>query len=542
MLVFLYACFRQARGVILPFVVVLMSIVVAMGMIPVLGWKIQMITIMMPVMLVAVANDYGIHMIAKFQEYNSAGSSLSKENIAKRMVQSLGKPVLMTGLTTIAGFLCLLGHILIPGRQVGILASAGIVYALAASLLFIPAVSSLLSNRKKVIGAVHGEDRQPLLERLLGWFASLVAHRPRAVVAGSLLFALAVSTGMLFIEVDTDPNDYYPERSPIVKTARLINDNFGGMTNFSIVLSGDIKDPSMMKKIDRYERDIESLDHIGLTSSIARVVRMMSRALNDPGEPGYDAIPDSREAIAQYFMLYSMSGDPDDFEKLVDFPYENAQIMARVNTTSVREIREARKKIEAMVAGDPDVKFMAGFGLIFTDLATLVVRGQMWSLIMAVGAVGILVMILFRSIAAGLISSMPLGVSMMVLFGLMGYFGIELNVATAMLSSIMIGVGVDYTIHFLWRYREERRSGRAPSPAVATTLTTTGRGIVFNALSVVVGFIVMLVSSFLPVRFFGFLVVVSIMACLIGALMIVPSLCLVIKPKFLEPVEERVMG
>jgi predicted RND superfamily exporter protein len=145
-------------------------------------------------------------------------------------------------------------------------------------------------------------------------------------------------------------------------------------------------------------------------------------------------------------------------------------------------------------------------------------------------------MFLFRSVTAGLISAIPLSLSMIILFGLMGVFGIELNIATAMLSSIMIGVGIDYTIHFLWRYREERRNGLDYTDAVQKTLTTTGRGIIFNALSVIVGFSALMISSFMPVRFFGFLVVVSIMACLVGALVLIPALCLVVKPRFLEPI------
>jgi len=144
-------------------------------------------------------------------------------------------------------------------------------------------------------------------------------------------------------------------------------------------------------------------------------------------------------------------------------------------------------------------------------------------------------MILFRSFTAGLISAIPLALSVTILFGLMGIFRIELNIATALLSSIMIGVGVDYTIHFLWRYRIERQNGLFPQEAVKKTLFTTGRGIVFNAFSVIVGFVALLFSSFMPVRFFGFLVVVSIFSCLVGALVLIPALCLVFRPKFLEP-------
>ena len=148
-----------------------------------------------------------------------------------------------------------------------------------------------------------------------------------------------------------------------------------------------------------------------------------------------------------------------------------------------------------------------------------------------------MLMLLFRSVIAGLISAVPLALSMLILFGLMGVFRIELNIATALLSSIMIGVGIDYTIHFLWRYREERKNGLDYADAIRLTLKTTGRGIIFNAFSVIVGFSVLLISSFLPVRFFGFLVVVSIFACLIGALVLIPALCIVLKPKFLENVK-----
>ena len=261
----------------------------------------------------------------------------------------------------------------------------------------------------------------------------------------------------------------------------------------------------------------------------------MSRALNDPDEAGYDRIPDKENAVAQYFELYAMSGDAEDFEKMVDFSYEHAVITARMNTTSTAKLSKVVNKINNMTKDDPDILLIGGFGLVLSDLAKLMVNGQFLSLSLAAIIVAILLMILFKSFVAGLISAIPLVLSMAILFGLMGFFGIELNVVTAMLSSIMIGVGIDYTIHFLWRYREERQNGLLAKDAVRKTLTTTGRGIIFNAFSVIIGFIALLFSSFLPVKFFGFLVIVSIFSCLIGALVIIPALCLILKPKFLEP-------
>ena len=536
MLVFLFACFRRIRGVVLPFLVVIMSILVSIGFISLIGWKIHIITVILPILLVAVANDYGIHMIAKYQEDNIPSNDFSRKDLARRMFQSLGKPVLLTGLTTMAGMLCLQGHILVPAKQLGILAAFGIAFALLASLFFIPSVISLLPRSKPVLAHLSDDQKKkPVLERLLWFFGQLVTKKPGTVVIVALILSAISALGIFRVVVDTNPNGYYHKDHPLVRVNDLIDEHLGGSQNVSVVYQGDMKDPAIMRKIDDMEHTLEDMDEVGITTSVARVIRQMSRALTDPGDPMYNKIPETRNGVAQYYELYSMSGDPDDFAKLVDFPYEHAVVTARVNKTSTVLLRRVVNRIKEITAGDPDILLVGGFGVVLSDLARAVVNGQLLSLFIATGVVAVLLMVLFRSPVAGLISAIPLGLSIVVLFGLMGVFGIELNIATAMLTSIMIGVGVDYTIHFLWRYREERRGGLDYSDAVKKTLTTTGRGIIFNAFSVIVGFSALLFSTFLPVQFFGFLVVVSIFACLIGALVLIPALCLILKPKFLEP-------
>jgi hypothetical protein len=260
----------------------------------------------------------------------------------------------------------------------------------------------------------------------------------------------------------------------------------------------------------------------------------MNQVVMGGGEE-HNKLPDSREAVAQYFLLYSMGGDPEDFERMVDFEFTHALVTARINSLGTSDIGRVVETANAHLAAHPAGKraLVAGFGPLFVDLVDAVVRGQVVSLGLSLLLVFILVSAVFRSPSAGLYAVVPLVLAISLLFGLMGHVGIELNIVTAMLSSIMIGVGVDYTIHFLWRYREERLSASAEE-AIVATLTTAGRGIVFNALSVVTGFAVLLLSNFLPVKFFGFLVVVSITACLVGALVLLPAMVLLLKPAFLE--------
>ncbi len=534
---FLFLAFRQLRGVVLPFVVVLMSVLVSMGMIPLFGWKITVLTVLVPVIMIAVANDYGIHLIARFQEDNVEGNRFTRNELARRMFSKLSRPVFLAGLTTIVGMLSLMMHILIPARQVGVIAAIGILYALAASLLFIPAVTTLLPIPKPVFH--HDYKKKHVLDRLLLWQGRMVTKRPRVVIIVGVIFTLLVSTGIFLLQVDANPESYYSEKDPITQSTALINKRLGGSQNISLVITGDIKDPGIMKKIDAYEQALAEFPEVGNTVSIARVVKQMSRALNDPGDPYYNKIPDDRNAIAQYFELYSMSGDPDDFEQLVDFPYENAQISARIKSMSQKELHAFVAKLQRLTADDEQVTHLGGFALIFLQLADLMIRGQMLSLFIAVILVALLLMLLFRSVRAGIVAVTPIVMAMMVLFGLMGFLGIRLNIATTMLSSIMVGVGIDYTIHFLWRCKDELAAGHDFTHAVRTTLTTTGRGITFNALSVVIGFSALLISNFMPVRFFGFLVFVSILACLAGAMIFVPAVVMAFKPSFLQKVERQ---
>ena len=185
-LVFLFFCFKQLRGVFLPFMVVILSIMFTMGLIPLLGWKIQVLIVILPVMLIAVANDYGIHLIARYQEDNYPGNELSSKQLAKSMILNLGKPVLATAITTIVGMLCLLSHRLVPAKELGILAGVGIGWAFMGSIFFIPAVIAVLPKAKPIVDLKNKEARVSMLDRLLAAIARFVSKKPKAVVAAAV--------------------------------------------------------------------------------------------------------------------------------------------------------------------------------------------------------------------------------------------------------------------------------------------------------------------------------------------------------------------
>jgi len=529
MIVILWVSFRSFNGVFLPFSIVIMSILVSMGLMPLLGWKLAIVSVLLPIMLIAIANNYGIHIYNRHLELDGKnnGQATGEERILS-IWKALAKPVVLTGITTIAGILGLLTHIIIPARQVGLLAGVGIAWALIMSLIYIPAY---LSGLKPVHDKT--EIKINLLEKALKYLARKLTLHPKETLLAALIIVVFLGIGISRLQVEGNTVNFFSKEHVVRKSSDLIDKHMGGSQTISIIYSGDIKDPQLLGRMMELEEELKRTPGVGQAMSIASVVKTMSKSILDPGDPEYDAIPQSRDAVAQYFELYSFSGDPSDFEQLVDFNYENAQMIIRVNDPSSVAVLKVVDKIHALTKDDPTVSQIGGIGLITAEMTDKLISGQNRSLTFALIVVTLLIILIFRSWKAGALALVPLLMACIVLFGLMGWLGIRLDAATDLLSSIMIGVGVDYTIHYLWRHQQEVKAGKSNKEAVFETLTTTGKGITFNALSVMIGFAALLFSSFNPIRFFGFLTSISILTCLIGALFIIPAIILITEPSFL---------
>ena len=527
------------RSVLIPFTVVILSTVITMGMIPLLGWKFSIIMSLAPIILISVANNYGIYMVSRYQELSRSDLPVTGKEMVRSITGSLNMPILFSGLTTIAGLLGLLTHSIIPARQVGILAASGVSLALAMSLLLIPAL----------IYMQHTPGRKPrpprsvkndLISRALAKTSSVVIRRPGRVLLVSLVLTLLVGTGMVFLKIDTNQENFFPHKHPVRKASEIINSKFGGSQTISVMISGDIKDPVLMYRIDDLTQHLNGSEGVGGVFSISDVVREMSKALYEPTEEGYDMIPSSGAAIAQMFELYNMSGNPDDFKQLMNFENTKAHLLVRLSKPDNKIVRNLRDDIKSFTADFPARVTTGGYAIIMIDFAQKIINGQVSSLAFALIIVLILLAIIFRSLKGGLIGSIPLAASILIQFGVMGLTGVAIDAATALLSSIMIGVGVDFTIQFLWRYKNELRKGGTRQEAISETYRTTGRSIVINGLSVMAGFSATFFSGFLSIRFFGYLTLLAIGSCLIYAIIVMPAFMLWFKPGFIETNQKQI--
>jgi len=531
MFIFLWISFKEKRGVLLPFSVVVFSILIAFAVIPLMGWEIGIIGILIPIMMIAIANNYGVYFITKYQELNATRPEITMPRIAIESYEYLKNPVLLCGLTTIAGVLGLVVHILLPASQMGVVAGIAIGFALLLSLYYIPAVMSLLKKgrvQKSFTGKSNGA-----VDKILSALTDFAIRQPRRVVYVFVVFMIIAVAGFSRFKVASDHNNILPKSHSFNKSLDVLNAHFGGNKIISVMFEGDIKDPAILKNLDRYESDLEKMPGVGSVTSIATVIRKISTALNDPGDELYDKIPESREAVAQYIELYSMSGDPEDFEQIVDFDYTRALLTIQYQAGSMEEMNRIENAIEAMMKDDPHKSLVGGYSLIEKEICQSVVTGQYNSLLFAFIVILILLAIIFRSITAGLLGGLPLLFSVVCTFGIMGWTGIELNIVTALLSSVSIGLGVDFTIQMFWKLKTEIANGHTCAAAITIALKTMGRGIGINAFAVMLAFLVLSLSAFPIIRSFGYLIIISLFLCLTCALVLIPAICMLIRPKFL---------
>ena len=528
MLLFLWISFGDIKSVLLPFTIVVFSIIGSMALIPALGWELSLIGILIPIMMIAIANNYGIHVLARFQELTrmQSGTQTANDNqtILSQTIRYLRKPVWLCGLTTIAGTMGLTAHLLTPARQMGVVASLGIAFALTLSLTYLPAAMSYIRTSGR-------QSTKQFIPTLLPTLARQLTLHPKTPLTIALIIVIVCAAGITRLRVAPDSSGILPADHEFNKAIRIADEQFGGSKLLQIMIQGDAREPALLTAIDSVAQQLEQHHLVGHAASLATMIRKMHEE-SAGGQP--NTLPDTREAIAQYLELYGMSADVADYERFIDFSYSHTLITVQYRSASLDEINSLLSEIGTTLKDHQLKSQIGGISLVDKEISESVRTGQFSSLALALLAILILLGIIFKSWKAGLIGSLPLVVAVVCTFGIMGWTGIELDIVTALLSSISIGLGVDFTIHIFWRLKYELQlNGGDWNSAVINTITGTGRGISINAFSVMIGFSVLLLSAFPFIKAFGLLIILSLLLCLASALLVVPVICILIKPRFL---------
>ena len=520
----LYLTLRSWKSVLFTMLGVFFSTIWAFGLMALVNIPIYAVSTMIPVMLIAIGVADGIHLYSHLHLYTRKHLNTTKLDAVKDMIKNMWSPVVMTSVTTAVGFISLLTSQVYPIKYFGIFTAFGVMVAMVFSLVLIPAGIMAFGLPKFKEKKKKSKEKQS--DQLAYSIAEKVLKHKYATIFATIIIVAVSIIGMTKVWINSSFLDKFEKDSDIVQTDKFINEHFGGTSTINLILDSNKKDafknPQILSLVDKMQKSVDSnLQVVGNTFSIADYLKRMNKVMHADKEE-YNKIPDNRNLIAQYLLLYEMSGDPDNLWKVVTEDYNKANVTFQLKSDNSKAINAALEQIEKF-KGDFSklgVKMnYAGSGykaLVFTDL---ILEGQIISLIMSLFIVIILLSIMFKNIKLGLIGSVPIMITAVISFGIMGWFGIPLNSTTALLSSIAIGIGIDYAVHLIEQYKLNSVCGDKDL-TVKKTMAHSGRAIMFNAAVVIAGFLVLLFSVFPPNRELGFLVSLNMFISFVGTLTI----------------------
>lgn len=523
----LYLTFRSFLGVVIPLATVSASVIWTVGIMTWQGIPVSIISMVMPVILVTIGIASSIHILNKYQEALAGG--LAKREALVETFKTITSPVLMAALTTAAGFGSLITAFVHPIREFGVLTAIGVVLAMGLSLSLVPALL-VLAKEPRVKNAGETENKG-LLTKLLDTFTAWVVNHPRKLSVAVILVLIVFAYGATMLTLESNIVNYFSDSSPIKKGTQVIEDVFGGSMQVSVVvdtgIEDGIKEPDVLNELISIQEYLNSFDTINHATSIADVVRELNQALWD-GDPEYYAIPDTREGIAQQLLLFTMQGG-SGVDSLVTYDYSRALVTAQMKTLDAKMMGQVIAEVDDYLAKrygsrtDLEVRFI-GTPKVMMRLMNRYVQTQVSSLISSSIAVGIIVSVLMKSVALGLISLVPLLFTVLINFGIMGFAGLPLDAVTSIIASLAIGIGVDYAIHYISRYRLELAAGHDNVTALRKTGASAGRGIVYNAVALIIGFLVLVFSHFRAISVFGYLISATMIVSSQAALLVIPLL------------------
>lgn len=525
---------RSVRGLFVPLIIVFLSVIWTMGMIGLMGFKLNIMVSMIPTLLICVGIGDSLHFIADYQDQCWLG--LKPREAMLKTFAIVGLPCLLTTLTTSAGFLSFLTVRIRAFRELGVYAAIGVTAALVLTIVIVPTFYSF-GIKKQILKKNHtgGKKRRDLFDRLLEGIYRITIARPLCIIMIFLLLTVISVVGILNIQVESNTARMLLKKVPIRQAYDFVDERMGGSMSLEIMLDtgkkDGVKDIEFLKGMDRLQRFVDAHPLTTKTSSVLDVMKKMRRGLHSNNQEFY-SIPETGAAASQYLFMYETSGGTE-LDKMVSFNYDIARITVKTPTLDTGDVRRFMQEIEAFSRNtfDPSVSVeMTGALTWIKALNDKLKEGLRNSIITALIVISLLMTLVLRSVKLGLISMIPNVFPVLITLGLAGFSGIYIDLAIMSSSAIILGVVVDDSIHFFTRYRKEFERLRDYKHALRITLRTVGRPITFTTIVLCLGFSVMILSSVTGLIKFGCMLPFAFIWALLADFFLAPALILILKP------------
>lgn len=504
----------------------------------------------LPILLIGLGVDYAIHLTSRYREEVASGESVDKSiGVA---VRTVGVALALATITTSIGFLTNVFNEIPALREFGSLAAIGIVASFLLALLFVPAVREVLDRAGSRKGTLDVEslagNSSRLLPRLIGSTSVLAKRFAVGMVVISLgLGALGGWATFTQLEAKFDFLDFVPTTSPIRQTAVTLGERFDFPETTSAIVEGDVSTGEAWNSMAAANGEMSGVDNVVVVDGFPLAESPISviGQLANPNSPTF--VPEVGMAAQTVGLSQDLTVSSDSVVALYEAafaaaPDQMAGVLSRDGSSYgaalFRISTQAGAEDAGPLAEDLNAAFApteeAGLDTVVTSqeiIGEVVVstlrESQVSSLLLTLGAALLLLLINFwvtaRRPLLGVITTVPVGLVVLLAFGIMAGLGIPFGPVTATIAALAIGIGIPYMIHITHRYEEDRIRASDADEAIESTLTFTGGALAGSALTTVAGFGILVVSSTIPFRQFGFVTAYTILLALLAAVLFLPS-------------------
>jgi len=529
--------FRSLVSVVAPGLVVLLSVMSCMALIGLLGWSLDLSFGSVPTMLTAIGVAHSVHILSEFR---ARFAELGDRREA--LVQTLylvGTPCLLTSLTTAAGFASMS---LVPIKSIAHMAvysAFGVMMAFVLSLTLLMALLSFgrRTPRKEASEAerMRAKGGRRIHGALLAIAAFDVRHRVPILALFGALF-VASGFGISQLVVDSNWLDDFSERVPLKPITHKVDDVMGGVTNVIYLFdSGEpegIKEPAVLREMERVQQLAETHDHLVRKSySILDVLKDLNQAFHGD-DPAHYRIPESRELVAQYLLVYESSGG-EEVEEFVSSDFQRASLELRLKLAMTSETADLVDAIAADLEREPPQASevsLTGIGALWLKLLDYIVTSQVQGFLIAFCVIGVMMCVVFRSLRVGLIAMVPNLSPVVLTLGVMGWLGLPLDYNKLFIAVVAIGIAVDDTIHLVSRYHYEFERCGDYVQALGDAMEDVGRALFITSVALVLGFLCLTFSVMASQITFGVLLSLTIVVALVADFLLMPALVLTFRP------------
>ncbi len=535
-LVVSYLTFRRKRPVLFIFVTVVFILVWGLGLMSFGGGEINMLTNVLPILVMIIGVADGIHLLVRYDE-EVAISTVHREAVS-RTVEHIGMACLFTSITTAVGFASLVASRNIALNRFGIFSAMAILTAYVVTIHLLPLLllkwghPGLTVDRK-------GLPKDPFAV-LLNRCSGLVIRHPKIIYATGLAFVVFSLFGAFRTGISTNPFQFHKKTSVTFQNNLVLEKALAGIIPYSISFKGPedlFKDPDFLSRMSLLQASLKQSPIVGKTLSLADFVQETRLAFYGGAEAA-DAEPLTREAVAQFLLLLSMSADGDaQLDKLVSPDYGWGSISVRCRASDSDEffkhVQEVQTEIQALFPPqDATVTVsLTGDGVFVSESIHGLLTDMVRSIITAFVIIFALIAIEFRSLQMALISIVPNIIPVLLTYGMMGWLGVDVEMTSVVVFTLSLGIAVDDSIHFLVRFREEFRRTGSYDTAVENTFRSAGKAIVQTTLILVLGALVLTLSALPPITRFSYLTATTLTSALLADLFVLPACILIFRPR-----------